>query len=459
MKTYVLIFCVAVCLPVFCSGAVIHVPGDQATIQEGINAAVDGDTVLVANGIYPGFVMSGYFIGDKSIYLFSENGPSSCIIDGKSSDDVHGFFFSNAGYSVLRGFTIRYFDSTSRDGAGIHCRNSSIVIENCIITHNETISGRGGGVYFSEVSYPVINNCTITENSASFGGGIYMHDDSLIILSCTTIAGNIGTTNGGGIFIDDVPGNGGTLALTNCILWGDSANGSSNEFSGVTDIVIVYYSDIQGGWTGTGNIDSNPLFVTGPCGEYYLSQTIAGQGSDSPCQNAGNNLAANVFFGTSSDKIYMSELTTRTDLGIDNGIVDIGYHYLPFTPVPIPTQTPIPAVSCEIVMPSDEYYLGDWFECKVAIINPSSNKTYVDFPTFVVLDVYGLYFFAPSFNSDLDYYENDIPPGNTEIQVIPGFYWPWGAGSGSATWIAGVVTPDFSQLFGAYDTFEFNWSE
>jgi hypothetical protein len=71
-----------------------------------------------------------------------------------------------------------------------------------------------------------------------------------------------------------------------------------------------------------GNFSDNsygdPLFVTGPSGDYYLSQIAAGQASDSPCVDAGSDLAAS---------LGMAHLTTRTDHVPDRGVVDIGYHY------------------------------------------------------------------------------------------------------------------------------------
>ncbi len=58
--------------------ATIHVPGDYANIQDAINAAVDGDTVLVAPGTYHERVN---FLG-KAITVTSEQGPDVTIIDG-----------------------------------------------------------------------------------------------------------------------------------------------------------------------------------------------------------------------------------------------------------------------------------------------------------------------------------------------------------------------------------------
>jgi len=47
-------------------------------------------------------------------------------------------------------------------------------------------------------------------------------------------------------------------ALTNCIIWANSAGEARNQIWGGT---VVNYSCIQGGWLGEGNIDQDPLFV------------------------------------------------------------------------------------------------------------------------------------------------------------------------------------------------------
>nr|MBC8525915.1 T9SS type A sorting domain-containing protein [Candidatus Cloacimonadota bacterium] len=66
------------------------------------------------------------------------------------------------------------------------------------------------------------------------------------------------------------------------------------------------------------NISENPLFISGPDGNYYLSQIEAGQALQSPCVDAGDSTA--YYYG-------LENYTTRTDLVADTGVVDIGYHY------------------------------------------------------------------------------------------------------------------------------------
>jgi hypothetical protein len=123
---------------------------------------------------------------------------------------------------------------------------------------------------------------------------------------------------------------GGSPTVTDCILWGNTASSGGNEIYNDHGYPVISCCDIAGcllsGWEwdsslGTdegGNIDADPLFVTGPLGDYYLSQVAAGQGVNSPCVDAGSDTAVN---------LGMDQLVTRTDRIEDSGIVDMGYHY------------------------------------------------------------------------------------------------------------------------------------
>ena len=151
----------------------IRVPSEQPTIQAGIDASVDGDTVLVADGTYIGTGNKNINFGGKAITVLSENGPENTIIDCETNG--RGFFFSNGedSFSRLEGFTIRNgngvgFGNGSKDGygGGIYCYKTFPTITNCTITGN-TASGNGGGIYCPGGLYhpspsPTITNCTIT---------------------------------------------------------------------------------------------------------------------------------------------------------------------------------------------------------------------------------------------------------------------------------------------------------
>ena len=113
----------------------------------------------------------------------------------------------------------------------------------------------------------------------------------------------------------DVSG-GDTTTVTNCIFWGNSDDSGMDEgaqFHATRGTILVNYTCIQGltgELGGVGNIGGDPLFVTGPLGDYYLSQIAAGQGSDSPCVDAGSDTAEN---------LGLDSRTTRTDHGSDRG--------------------------------------------------------------------------------------------------------------------------------------------
>ncbi|MBN1357095.1 hypothetical protein JXA40_12605 [bacterium] len=126
------------------------------------------------------------------------------------------------------------------------------------------------------------------------------------------------------------------------------------------------------------------------------------------------------------------------------------------TPV-VPTNTPsCDVLGCEIYMPQTVFRAGDECYCDVYICNPGS-ETYQNIPVFVILDVYGWYFFAPSFE-EFDFYQMNIVPGLTTINVLPSFTWPSGVGSAfGILWYAGMTDPGITQLFGEYGIFTFGW--
>jgi hypothetical protein len=92
------------------------------------------------------------------------------------------------------------------------------------------------------------------------------------------------------------------------------------------------------------------------------------------------------------------------------------------------------------------------------VCNPTE-VVYPDTPVFVVLDVFGSYYFAPDFSS-FDRYIRTIEFGKMTIEVLPEFSWPSGVGSASGLmWYAAMTDPGMTSLLGELGTFYFGWHE
>ncbi len=163
--------CVAVLLfigPSFAQNT-INVPGDQPTIQGAINAANNGDTVLVAPGTY----YENINFKGKAITVTSSAGAAQTIIDGGGIAPVVTFDTNETSSSTLSGFTLQNGTSTFNSlytGGGVFVYFTSPTIKSNIIQNNTSCGGAGIGVYYGS---PVIQGNTIQNNStaACSGGG------------------------------------------------------------------------------------------------------------------------------------------------------------------------------------------------------------------------------------------------------------------------------------------------
>ncbi len=267
--------------------AELHVPEDYETIQAAIDAAGDGDVVIIADGTYTGDGNRDLDFAGKAITVRSASGdPALCVIDGQGTEDEphRGFYFHNGEgpESVVAELTIT--GGYALAGGGVYCSESNPTLTGCTLTDNVAGVEGGGGICCWNESNPVLNNCTICGNSsAGDGGGVYCGVSDPILVGCT-ICGNQVSYNGGGIYCvfrsyptltnctisgNTADYNGGgiggyyysTPTLSNCILWGNVPE----EIQAILDNPIVAYCDIQSGtgqsWFGEGCVDLNPQFV------------------------------------------------------------------------------------------------------------------------------------------------------------------------------------------------------
>lgn len=189
------------------SPGTITVPGDYPTIQAAIDAASDGDTIIVGDGIYTG-------VGNKEIQwdanvkhltIRSENGAENCIID--LEDEGRAFILQSGqdNTDIIDGFTIRNGHALSLPpnligGGVIHISYVSPIIQNCIITDN-WVQSDGGGILCLYGATPIIRNNIIKNNIARHtGGGVHTYQAAPIIEN-NIISGNYAMAcyGGGGI--------------------------------------------------------------------------------------------------------------------------------------------------------------------------------------------------------------------------------------------------------------------
>jgi len=249
----------SLCLFGALSAAIINVPDDQPTIQAGIDAAVNGDTVLVADGTYTGSGNRDIDFHGKSITVMSANGPESTIVNCEGNPDNYGprgFIFQSGedSLAILEGFTIKNgydwhgggiminkvgpypqsatptivncillgnknlgaycgsdCDATfidcrfiSNDG-GLQCDNSSPTLINCQFIGNitnEYIQGVGG-VHLHN-SFPSFTNCLFQNNYARAGGGLnsYLYSNPILV-NCIFL-NNSAAYSGGGLNCEEI---------------------------------------------------------------------------------------------------------------------------------------------------------------------------------------------------------------------------------------------------------------
>ena len=194
--------------------------GDFATIQEGINAAGEGDTVLVAPGTYVGPLNTDLDPAGVNISIISEEGAEATIIDCGGLSRGISYESGEGPTSRLMGFTIR--NGQQFYGGAVYCVNSSPTIANCVFEDN-VASQSGGAMLIVSNSSPTVTNCRFEGNhamdvSGSGGGAVYCEQFSAPLFTSCVFADNVSDQNGGAVcaFFS-------SPSFTACMFYGNSA--------------------------------------------------------------------------------------------------------------------------------------------------------------------------------------------------------------------------------------------
>jgi len=302
-------------------------------IQEAIDNAVSGNEIVVEAGNWQYF--GNIDFKGKNVKLRSTNPADPCVVAatvmrGRGRDPVVNFSSGERIGCVLSGFTIT-------DGnEGIYCRGAAPTITYCRIARNSDagiksryqtgwreaakivncamVGNDGDGFNATGRITPSLTNCVI---AGSKRNGVYAQKSK--ITNCTIVGNGLAGITGS------------DLTIINCIVWG-------NLQQQIADYYLtcpVAYSDVQGGWTGEGNIDADPCLVSlgywigvvapntfdpnDPSivwadGDYHLP-------AGSPCIDAGNNSAVAADIGDLDADGNTTE-PVPCDLGGNPRIVD-----------------------------------------------------------------------------------------------------------------------------------------
>jgi predicted GH43/DUF377 family glycosyl hydrolase len=225
-------------------------------------------------------------------------------IEGGMSASIIGNLISHNTLSGTVAGTGGGIEIGGLEGTTIIDRN--IISNNMVLVPNK--NENGGGISLQDISAnsnTSITNNIISNNSAAMGGGIRILNSKAEIANNTIVNNSAGT--GGGIWT-----NNSQPVVINTIVWGNQAN-SDPGISGTPQIV---YSDIQGGFTGEGNLNVDPLFVPGDSLFHLMATT-----NTSSCLNTGADsvqILDHMYYAPDHDYAGNSRpqpIGTRPDMG------------------------------------------------------------------------------------------------------------------------------------------------
>jgi len=344
--------------------SIIQIPQDYQTIQEGIENANDGDTLLVAPGDYEesiDFLGKAITVASNFILDNEDDFVASTSILGTSWPGTVCFISGEIDSSRLIGFTVTTAITTNYLFPGIYCSYSSPSIMHCVISDNhgvdgggirlsnsnsvlkhlsivnnhaededEVMDGSGGGIFMWN-SNPVVENLYIAQNFSLWGSAIFVMGSSNALFKRCIIDGNTsewGSIIGCGLWAElsfinsTIVNNVSEYLFAASVDWTISVANSIIFYNATPLLVLnekpmlINYSNLQFEYEDDGNLQEPPLFVDISNENFNLQET-------SPCIDAGINDTTLLFNGGLDSLIVPN--TRYYGSGVDMG----AFEYIP----------------------------------------------------------------------------------------------------------------------------------
>jgi hypothetical protein len=248
------------------------------TIQQALNAAQDGDTIVLMPGVYSGqgnydLSVDGLSLTIRSTQPDDWDTVEATVIDPQQQGGIFMFTIPDQGRIILEGLTFQnafkegklslldLFDPPYYEephGAAIFADGGQVDVRFCVFTN--CLAALGGAVYFGNTQ-ATVSHCIFVGNEGWHGGALIADMDSEVMLDHCTLAGNWGNVNGGAAAVEF----GSTLAVSKSIFWGNDLIEPDRQgtqiYASDASSVSVWYTVVQDGADGTFAADLNSTIL------------------------------------------------------------------------------------------------------------------------------------------------------------------------------------------------------